>query len=361
MNFPLGHQVQLSHDVQEDVTVMGGSSLITIGKNGSADVTIIVNTNWTPGNDQVYAEDITTHYIASAQLQVVGIKSSLPAHLVLVDQNNQPVKSLDFGTNIQGSNTIKPLRLLNSGNGSITWSASSNQPWLLPSPAQGMFNKVQSIEVAAQRGNLTPGKHTGTLTISSNVGLPFMITATVTVTPLSATVGAVLAPTPAVLSFTTTDGSSAPTAQVLTLNNPGTLPLNWSLTIISSASASNQLVFAHMSGASNSWLFANLTGGTIPANSSQQINVSVNSNSLLPGAYQGDLIFSAPGSADGSQTVSVSLTVQPHCGLVTNAGFLTFTAVQGNTPGNQSIGLNATASCAGAPISWKAALHLLAG
>ena len=83
----------------------------------------------------------------------------------------------------------------------------------------------------------------------------------------------------------------------------------------------------------------------------------MNSSSLLPGTYLGELVFSAPGAVDTPQTVSVSLTVQQHCGLVTTAGYFSFTAVEGKTnPSNQSLGLNATASCAGAPISWKAAL-----
>jgi len=356
VNFPASHNVQLSHDVQEEVKTVGGSSVISIGKNGSADTTIIVNSTWAIGFDQVYAEDITTHYIASTQLQVIGAEPSKPARLVLLDQHGKGVTSLDFGTGVEGSNTILPLTLENSGSGSITWSASSDQSWLLVTPGQGMFSQSQKIAVVAQRVNLKQGKHTGTLTLSSNVStLPLTIQVTVNVG--SSIPGPVLAPTPAVLSFTTTDGSAAPPAQLLTLNNPGTQPLIWSLTISASTSNPNQSSLGHMLGASSNWLNADMTSGTVLAGSSQQIRVSVTSNSLLPGAYAGSLTFSAPGSVDGNQTVSVSLTVQPNCGLVTNAGYLSFTAVQGQTnPSNQSLSLNATASCAGAPIGWKAVL-----
>ncbi len=356
VNFSAGHSVQLSHDVQVTVTTVSGPTMVTIGKDGSAEATLIVDKKWAVGFDQVYAEDITTHFIASAQLQVKnGKDSSIPAHLVLEGQNSKGM--LDFGSDIQGSNKILPLTLINKGGGSITWSASSNQPWLLISPSQGIFSQSQKIAVAAQRANLSPGKHTGTLTISTNVGSPQIITATVDVTGLSPNVGPVLAPTPAVLSFATTDGSPAPSAQQLILNNPGTQTLNWSLTITATASPSNQLALAHIPGISSSWLSVDQPSGQILAGSSQQINVSVNSNSLLPGAYLGYLVFSEPGAVDSSQTVAVSLTVQPHCGLVTNSGSLSFTAVQGQpNPSNQSLGLNATASCAGTPISWKAAL-----
>jgi Viral BACON domain/Carboxypeptidase regulatory-like domain len=359
MNFPASHHVQLSHDIQEAVRTVGGSSRVTIMKYGSVEATLIVNDNWAVGFDQVYAEDTTTHYIASAQLQVIGNAPSKPAHLELLDQHGKALTSLDFGSAIQGSNTILPLTLENSGSGSITWSASSNQPWLLVAPGQGTFSQSQKIDVAAQSSSLKPGKFTGALTLSSNVSAQpqtIQVTMTVIAPPVP---GPVLSPTPAVLSFTTTDGSAAaPQSQPLILNNPGTQALNWSLTIPASTSPSNQVALAHMPGISSNWLSADQTSGTVLAGSSQQILVSVNSTSLLPGTYLEDLVFSAPGAVDGSsQRVAVSLTVQPHCGLVTNSGSLSFTAVQGKpNPSNQSLGLNATASCAGAPISWKAAL-----
>ena len=357
MNFPPHHEVQLTHDVQEAVMTTSNSSILTIREDGSAKATILVDDTWAVGFDQVYAEDVTTHYTASAQLQVVGKDSSSPAHLGLYDQTGkQQIKSLDFGSVYQGLNSIQHLMLENDGSGSITWSAGSDRPWLLVSPNQGTFSQNQKIDVAVQTLSLNPGMYTGALTLSSNVSAqPLLFRVTLKV--LKPGAGALLAITPAVLSFTTTDGSQAPLTQILTLNNPGTQPLNWTLAISASIAASNQSSLAHVSGISNKWLSANLDTGSVPAHSSQQIAVSVNSSSLLPGAYQGELSFSAPGAIDKTQVVSVSLTVQPHCGLVTNSGYLTFTAVQGTTsPSNQSLGLNATASCAGAPLNWKATL-----
>ena len=358
MNFPPGDDVQLTHDVQEAVTTTSGSSIVTIAKDGSPKVvTLKVDSSWAVGFDQVYAEDIKTHYTASAQLQVMGTRASSPAHLDLYDQTGkQSVTSLQFPPTIEGTNSILQLLLKNSGSGSITWSAGSNQPWLLVSPNQGMFSQSQKIDVAAQTLNLSPGVHKGTLSFSSNVSsAPQPIQVTLTVRPPGQ--GPVLALTPAVLSFTTTDGLQAPSTQKLTLDNPGNQPLSWTLAIFSSIAASNQTALARIPGISNNWLSATPDTGSVPAHSSQQISVWVNSNSLLPGAYQGELRFSAPGAVDTTQTVGVSLTEQPRCGLVANSGYLTFTAVQGQPdPGNQSLGLNATASCAGAPLNWKATL-----
>jgi hypothetical protein len=79
----------------------------------------------------------------------------------------------------------------------------------------------------------------------------------------------------------------------------------------------------------------------------------VQSQCLLPGSYTGTLKFTANGAIDNPQEVNISLTVQPHCGLVTSTGYLAFTVVAGqNNLANQTLSLNATASCAGTSLPW---------
>lgn len=349
VNFASGTSVQLSHDIQEQVQTTTGSPVVTIGSNGSADVSIIINSSWQPGFHLIVAEDIKTRYTASATLLVVGKEQSRPARL-LVDQS-----SLNFGNAVEGAATTILLHLSNSGSGSISWSASSDQPWLLISPSQGMFSQEQTIAVAAQRANLKAGDYKGSITISSSVGTAQVLRATMSVgAPPN---GPVLALSPALLSFTTTDGSSGPAPQMLTISNPGTKILNWTLTSSSSSVSTMMVALAHKGlSQSSSWLSADLLSGSVPAGSSMQVMISVQSGSLLPGTYLGTLVFRANGVVDSPQTINVSLIVQPHCGLVTNVGSLTFTAVQGKTnPSNQVVNLNETSSCAGAPINWKAA------
>src|SRR5579863_612426 len=352
VKFEPGTSVLLTHDVQEMVRTTSGSSVVKIGSNGSAKATIIVDSSWGPAFHQVYAEDITTRYTASAQLQVITAAPSKPAHLLL-EHNGQPLTTpLDFGAGIVGADTIIPVQLSNSGDGSISWTASSNQPWLLLTPGQGTFSQNQTIEVAVQRTNLKAGPaYLGTLTFSSNVGPSEALGVTMSVSPLPAS-GPVLALSPAVLSFSTTDGSAtAPTLPPVTLNNAGTQPLNWSLAVTYPATGSAQL------GATSPWLTTSLSAGSMAAGASQPVTVSVNSSSLLPGAYLAELIVTATNAVDSPQFVAVSLTIQPHCGVVTTAGYLSFTAVQGKTnPSNQALGLSATASCATGQqaLPWKA-------
>ena len=355
VNFAPGTKVFLSHDIQEKVITNSGASIVSIASDGSATATIMVSSDWGPGFHQIVAEDITTRYTASATLQVViPSTSTKPAHLEIDELNN--TNTLDFGADIVGANTVKSLHLRNSGSGSITWSASSHESWLLISPNQGMFSQSQIIDIAVQRTNLKPGNNLGSITLFSSVDPPRTIKVTMSVLPLP-NGGPVLSLSPAVLSFTATDGSSSPGALPLTIANPGKQMLNWSLSVNAPATETTQISISHILGVKSGWLSASPTSGSVPAGSIQQVYVSVASVNLLPGAYLGTLTFTAPGAADPSQTVSVSLTVQPHCGLVTNLGLLQFTAVLGNpNPINQALGLNETASCAGAPISWNAAL-----
>jgi hypothetical protein len=354
-NFPGNDQILLTHDVGESVqTTTSSTGIVITNAQGLAKATMIVTPEWGSGSHYIYAEDMKMQprETASAQLVVLGAVPSLPARLVI---ESPALKQgvLDLGSGIQGSDSIQSLVLKNSSaSGQITWSASSDQPWLLVSPNAGMFNQSQRVDIAVQR-SAQPGNYTGTLKFFSN-GAPIPIKVTMSILPIPANTP-VLELSPAALTFVTTDGSSQTLTQTLTISNPGSQTLKWSLTPVPSTSAS-----AGQSGVSGNWLSASPTSGTLPAHVSEQIRIAVSSAELLPGAYLGSLIFTALGTdgqqvPDSPQTVGVSLTVQPHCGLVTTPGYLTFTVVQGGaSPSAQALSLNSTASCNGATLSWAA-------
>ncbi len=339
--------VALTHDIQEPIQV-NGSSTVTTDAQGTATVPLVIDTNWGPGFHLVVAEDVATRNTASATLQITG-QGPTPPPVLLFDP-----KPIDMGADIIGANTIRMLTLENGGGGSITWSASSNQPWLLISPSQGIFSQQQTISLAVQRVGLKPGDYSGRLTISTNVGVPLHIEVDMKVRPLPPNAGPVLALSPALLSFTTTDGNAQESAQALTITNPGSRPLSWSLAISDPATATTLWSLTHAQGLTCNWLSATPTSGIVAPGATSTLNVNVQSQCLLPGTYLGMLKFMGNGAIDGTQAVYISLTVQPHCGLVTSTGYLTFTVVQGQTTlANQPLSLNATASCAGTPLPWN--------
>ncbi len=252
-----------------------------------------------------------------------------------------------------GANTLQHLKLQNSGGGSISWSASTNQPWLLLSPMAGVFSANQTIEIAGERANLKPGEYQGTITISSNVGAAQQIKVSMNVLPLPSN-ASVLQVTPALLSFTALDGGANPNAQLLMISNPGSQPLHWSLASNTSFMLASQILLMQSQDASTAWLSTDQTSGIVVPHGTAYIQVYAQSHNLLPGVYTDTLVFNGIGSADKPQSVSASLTVQPNCGLVLSTGYMSFTGVSGQgNPSNGSLNISATPSCSSI-VSWNA-------
>jgi len=341
--------VYITHDVEEPIFLGNRTSFISVNNVGAADVTTSVDQNWSPGFHTVDAEDYKTRYTANATLEIINSGPTHPSHLSI------NTTKLDFQSDIQGANTIQPLTLSNDGNAAISWVASSNQSWLVLTPNQGIFSNTETIEVAVQRGTLTQGDYTGKITFSSNVSAPIVVSVQMSVVSLPQNAGPVLAVTPAVLSFTAQDGGVNPAGQELVVSNPGTQPLSWSLTNNALASATDQNSFLNAAnpGAAN-WLTVSQSSGNVVPKDKNVLNVTVNSQNLLPGAYIDTLLFSGSGQLNKTQSVSISLTVLPQCGLTLSTGAMTFTSVVSNSNSTvQPLNVSATSGCS-SPINWQA-------
>jgi hypothetical protein len=356
--------VALTHDVQELLLTTAGLSSLTTDAGGAAAAMFTVSSVWGPGFHLIVAEDVATRYTASAMLQVTGGGPSRPPHLLL------DAPTLNLGSSVQGADTIQPVLLRNSGNGSISWSASSDQPWLLVAPPQGTFSQGQTIEVASQRSALAPGDYSGSITLFSNVGAPQKLRVRMTVRALPPNAGPVIALAPPLLSFMTTDGSSTPMTRVVTLSNPGQQILRWSLHSGATTSTTMQgLLSLAPQGQQTgqtvarslplpSWLSVAPTDGALAPGQSVQLHFTARSQNLLPGAYIQPLtLSSAPTSPafDTPQIIEAALTVEPHCGLLTSTDTMEFTAVKGQSnPSTHALTLNATSSCASGALAWRA-------
>ncbi|GCE14340.1 hypothetical protein KTT_41990 [Tengunoibacter tsumagoiensis] len=349
-NFSSSTQVFLTRDIEEQIAAKPGNP-IQVNADGSADANLVIDGSWDPGSHTLQAEDIRSRYTANATLRVDS-GPTRPAHFDL------DTTSLDFGTDTQDANTTKYLNLKNDGEGSITWSASCDQPWLQLTPSQGKFSSTQKITVAAQRSNLSPADYTGTITITTNVGMIQHIPVKMTVAPLPTDAGPVLAITPAVLTFTAVDGYTDPDDQFVQISNPGSQPLYWTIGGTVATSSGNG-GFVATPDPDKNWLSAQQTSGIITPSSTSIVRIKAHSQHLLPGTYLSNLIFSTSeghSALNSPQIVSVSLTVQRLCGLSLNTGSLTFNAVSGlQNPVGQSLTFTANSSCLNYPtISWSA-------
>ncbi|MHB8597754.1 MAG: BACON domain-containing protein [Ktedonobacteraceae bacterium] len=346
-HFSPNTHVFITHDIEIPVQLTSGTAIVNTGASGSTSVSMLVDNSWGPGFHTIDAEDSLTRYTASATLQIGGSGPTPPSHLEL------STNSIDLGQDIVGANTLQQLKLQNSGGGSITWSASTNQPWLLLSPTTGAFSTNQTIEIAGERANLKPGEYSGTITISSNVGAAQQIKVSMNVEPLPFNMP-VLQVTPALLSFTALDGGANPNAQLLMISNPGSQPLHWSLASNTSFMLASQILLMQSQDASTAWLSTDQASGTVEPHGTMYIQVYAQSRNLLPGVYTDTLSFNGNGAADKAQSVSASLTVQPNCGLVLSTGYMSFTGVSGQgNPSNGSLNLSITPSCSGT-VSWNA-------
>ncbi len=355
-NFSAQAQLLFTRDIAIPVVTNRGKALVQPDKTGSASLTTTIQNDWGPGFHTISVEDAITRYIANATLRVdAGPTRPAQLHIAQTD--------IDLGANIQGANTIQPLTLQNDGDESITWSATSDQPWLGISPAHGVFSDMQKISIGGTRTNLAPGDYTGLITITSNVSSPQTIMVHMMVRALPSDVGAVMAISPAVLSFLATDGGTDPDAQTLVVSNPGKQPLYWTLgdSTASTAPGSQSPNAALAAFDPNfNWLATDTTSGRVEPGATASIRITAHSHYVLPGTYSRQLLFN---SADGHkalnapQSIEVSLTVQPGCGLAVNSGSLTFTAVaKKDNPGSQSINLSTSGGCDGkTKMQWNAA------
>ncbi|GHO85438.1 BACON domain-containing protein [Dictyobacter formicarum] len=328
--------IGLFRDNAIPISDTNNASAIYADATGTINDTVIIGSDWGGGPHTIILEDAHTHRYISTPIQVTGSIGPLrPAHLRLSDNE------LDFSAGDQATNTLKKMSLSNSGAGQITWQATTTQPWLMLSPQGGTLSANMpptDVMVAVNRADLQPGDYTAQVLFSSSAGdskLPVKMK----VLPLQAEHGPVLQLSPALLSFTGTDGGSNPDPQVITVSNPGALPLDWKAT------------------ADVPWLNVSASSTRVEPSGSSTATIKVNTSSLLPGTYSAHVTFTGTGTTSvlhSPQSVYVSVTITPNCSLMVSPGMLNLTSIYQKTDHvSQAITLNQTQSCAGS-VSWSA-------
>ena len=342
-HFSASTDIYLTHDLQEIVRTDIGTSLIPLGKTGSRDVHILVDSTWGAGEHTLEAEDVTTRYTTTTTIQVIGAGPISPTRLVVSQA------TLNMGADLQGANSIQPLTLHNSGNGTISWVASSNQPWLLFTPTQGVFSHDEQILVAATRTNLTPGtNYHSTITIQSSANPPLTIQVTMAVLPLPTQPSTVLEVTPPALSFTTIDSGSSSSGQVLTIHNAGTQTLSWAFASMTAITNQDATPTSNVS-----WLNIIPRTGIVASGASMVIHTQLASQSLLPGMYNDILTFtSLDGGSDTPQHVAVSLILQQNISTTSTSTSTSVTGSSGTpSSGTVTSGVGTTTTATATAIS----------
>ncbi|MEZ5356343.1 MAG: hypothetical protein R2762_27220 [Bryobacteraceae bacterium] len=112
------------------------------------------------------------------------------------------------------------IAIANTGGGTLSWTAASNQPWLTLSTASGTAPSTVTASVSLT--GLSTGSLTGQITVTPSVGPPQVIAVTLTLTDPPQ-----LSATPSVLIFTGVTGGTNPAGQDIAIANTGGGTLTW--------------------------------------------------------------------------------------------------------------------------------------
>jgi len=126
-----------------------------------------------------------------------------------------------------------------------------------------------------------------------------------------------------------------PPNRVITLQNSGGQPLDWSVSA------------GTVDGAN--WLSASPTSGHLESNAQANVSVSVNASTLKVGSYQGTLTFSY-GTLSRQVAIALSVNAIPMANIGVQTNTLTFTATASTNPAPQTFSITNTGS---ATLNWS--------
>lgn len=248
--------------------------------------------------------------------------------------------SLSFSAPEGGPNSgPQTLTIMNSGNGSMDWTATVTSAWLSVVPSSGRLATGKSIDVSVLVDvvgpGLTAGSYADTITIDAMgvTGSPQLVPVDLTVSSAP-----VLDATPTALTFNAGMGGPNPPTQTVTVSNVGGGTLNWTAVTVGGAA----------------WLGLSPASGSLTAGASTDITVTVDvvGPGLAAGSYPETITIDAGAVAGSPQSVTVDLTVSSTPVLDVTPPTLSFTApVGGPNPASQTVTVT---NAGGGTLNWTA-------
>ena len=226
---------------------------------------------------------------------------------------------------VQGSTNPpgQQISATNSGGGVLAWNATSDQSWVILTPASG--TAPSSIMVTPNIAGIAAGNHSATITIAA---------AGATNTPRTIALTLDLAPPPTIglsassFSFSGQQGAANPANQTLDISNTGGGVLTWSATDDAP------------------WLTLTPSSGS----GAGAVVLSVSTAGLAPGTYTATISVSAPGATNTPAKVAVTLTVTPPPSIELSPASFTFSAQEGANPPDQTLNVS---NGGGGTLAWS--------
>jgi uncharacterized protein (TIGR03437 family) len=273
----------------------GGVTWLTISPSGSLTTTMTITAYVNQSGLQLgtYSGSISLVTSGGTQTIPVTLIVSLTGTALTINPT-----SLSFSYTSGGAAPAgQTVTVTTTGSTSVTFaladSVTSGANWLILTDSKGNAiasgtneNTGFSFVVNANPTGLAAGTYSGTITMTPSGGTAQSLAVTLTVTASSTTVSA----TPATLAFTYQVGGSTPAAQTISATGAGNAALTFTATATSSG---------------GNWLTVTPSSGTTPAS----LSAGVTPSGLTAGTYTGTIVVAGSGSATGSTTINVTLTV----------------------------------------------------
>jgi len=172
---------------------------------------------------------------------------------------------------------------IQSSSGSLTYSASSDSPWLVVSPATG--TTTSNIQVSANAATLPPGSYSGNISVTSASAQnsPLLIPVSLQVSQVS---NNTLAIAPGILSFVGSTTTNAPT-QIVGITSSSGSPIAWS------------------SSWGGSWFALGPNSGTTPGT----MQAAISNIGFAAGTYNDTLTITPTNAGIASITAPISLRI----------------------------------------------------
>ena len=334
--------ITFTYDANKTILDGTGKALETdTDGRGNFSIQLRLPSTWTVGQHLIHAID---------DAQQLSLTTSIVVQQPPVAQPSLQVSTttVNIGSGTNTTITNQTITLINTGGGQIVWQGSSDQAWLTITPKAGTFSGRQSVQLAINRSNLAPQSYTGHITFTQQGAStpPQILTVTMAVNPVNPVTPTPstppIPPTSLALNISTTaltyttNPSQNPASQAMTIQNSGNQPFDWT----SSFTAGNN----------SSWLSITPANGHLEAGTSAVITVSLSTQQLKQGAYQGILTFAA---GNLTQQVAVSLTIKapPSPAISVLPTQLTVNAFKGINPTTQTV---AVTNPGNAALNWIA-------
>ena len=245
-----------------------------------------------------------------------------------------------------GDANTEVVNVLNRGDGTVNWQAQiefiSGGVWatLGASSGQATAAKASPLPLSATFGAIAPGSYYALVRVTdpNAINSPQFFTAVLNLA--SANTPPRPQPVPEGLLFVGKSGSPGPAAQKLTVFASSSMPVPFQAA-------------ANTSDGGN-WLLVSPASGSTSTQSPAQVTVTVNTLTLKPGIYRGDVTLSL--SSTETRSTTVTAVVQP--ATVGVASPKAREAVPGCTPAKLALAPTSLSNSFAEPAGWPTALML---